>query len=118
MRIKEFVQEAVMSVGLQSKYPISPGARSLMASRWRYDTAVKQNVQDSNTNALNSLEHNLKHIPQTDYESIDAVMQGLSEKFRIDPADLHRSFVKKFNCTPDQYAVNYKKSRQGQPVKI
>ena len=118
MRTKEFVSEAVLSVGIQSKYPISSGARSLMASRWRYDTAVKKNVSDSVIHAVDQLEHNLKYIPHTDYDAIDMMMQHICEKFRIEPRHLHNAFVKKFNCSPDKYAINYKKSREGQPVKI
>jgi hypothetical protein len=117
MRFKE-IMEAVMSVGVQSKYPVSPGARSLMASRWRYDRAVEQNVSDSLKGAVDQLEHNLKYIPDTKFDSIDLLMQTICEKFRVEPKKLHDEFVKKFNCSPDKYAVNYKKSREGQPIKI
>ena len=118
MRLKEFVSEATMSVGIQSKYPVSPGARSLMASRWRYDKAVEQNVKDSMINAVESLANNLKYIPDTKYDTVNTVMQVICERFRIEPSRLHNEFVKKYNCTPDSFAIKYKKSRQGQPVKI
>ena len=118
MRIKEFVSEAVMSVGIQSKYPVSAGARSLMASRWRYDTAVRQNVADSMKNAVDQLEHNLKYIPEVHDDGINSMIQHVCETFRIEPQRLHGAFVKKYNCSPHKYAVNYKKSREGQPVKI
>jgi len=118
MRSKEFIQEAVMSIAVQSKYPVSAGARSLMASRWRYDVSVKENIKQSLTNAVDQLEHNLKHIPDTKYDAIDMLMQSICEKFRVEPKKLRSAFVKKFNCSPDKYAVNYKKSREDQPVKI
>lgn len=118
MRIKEFVSEAVMSVGVQAKHPISAGARGLMGSRWRYDQAVRKNVSDSLINAVDQLEHNLKYIPELHEDGINSMIQHVSETFRIMPENLHGAFVKKFNCSPAKYAVNYKKSREGQPVKI
>lgn len=118
MRSKEFIQEAVMSLSVQSKYPVSAGARSLMASRWRYDVSVKENIKQSLANAVDQLEHNLKYVPNTKYDAIDMLMQSICEKFRIEPKKLHVAFVKKFNCSPDKYAVKYKKSREGQPAKI
>jgi ribosomal protein S18 len=117
MRIKE-IMEAVMSVGIQSKYPISAGARSLMGSRWRYDRAVKDNVKQTLVNAVDQLEQNLKHIPKTDYDHINMLMQTICEKFRVEPAELHNAFVKKFNCSPDNYAIKYKKSREGKPINV
>jgi len=117
MRVKE-IMEAAMSVGLQSKWPVSAGARGLMGARFRYDKAVEGNLKDIGKGAVDQLEHNLKHVPKTDYESIDLLMRHISEKFRIDPAKLHKDFVAKFSCTPDSYAIKYKKSREGQPVKI
>jgi hypothetical protein len=117
MRFKE-ITEAVMSVGVQSKYPVSPGARSLMASRWRYDRAVEKNVNDSVMGAVAQLEHNLKYIPDTKFDSIDLLMQTICEKFRIEPKKLHNAFVQKFSCSPDSYAIQYKKSREGKPINV
>lgn len=117
MRFKEIL-EASMSVGLQSKWPVSPGARGLMGARFRYSKSVEDNHRDLAKGAVEQLEHNLKHIPKTDYESIDILMKHISEKFRVKPEQLHKDFVAKFSCTPDSYAIKYKKSREGQPVKI
>ena len=117
MRIKE-IMEAAMSVGLQAKHPISAGARGLMGARFRYDKAVENNVKDIDKSAVDQLEFNLRSIPKTDYNHIDLLMRHICEKFRIEPSKLHKDFVKKFNCTPDAYAINYKKSREGQPAKI
>jgi ribosomal protein S18 len=117
MLFKE-ISEAAMSIGLQSKWPISPGARGLMGARFRYDKAVEGNLKDINKGAVDQLEHNLKYIPKIDFESIDLLMRHISEKFRVDPAKLHKDFVAKFSCTPDSYAIKYKKSREGQPAKI
>jgi hypothetical protein len=118
MRSKEFINEAVMSVGIQAKHPVSAGARSLMASRWRYDQAVRKNVDDSVHNAVDQLEHNLKYIPSVDEDGITSMVHHVCETFRLEPKQLHDAFSKKFNCSPALYAVNYKKSREGQPVKI
>lgn len=118
MRAKEFVSEAVLSIALQSKYPVSAGARSLMASRWRYDVAVKKNVEDSVIHAVDQLEHNLKYIPEVNEQGISNIFHHVCETFRVEPKQLHDQFVKKFNCSPSNYAVKYKKSREGQPVKI
>ena len=117
MRVKE-IMEAAMSIGLQSKWPVSAGARGLMGARFRYDKALETNHKDMNKGAVDQLEHNLKHIPKTDYESIDLLMRHICEKFRIEPEKLHKDFVAKFSCTPDTYAIKYKKSREGQPIKI
>ena len=117
MRVKE-IMEAVMSVGVQSKYPISAGARGLMGARFRYDKSVEENQKQTMMGAVEQLEHNLKHIPNTDYDHINMLMQTICEKFRVEPDKLHHAFVKKFNCTPDSYAIKYKKSREGQPAKI
>jgi ribosomal protein S18 len=117
MRIKE-IMEAVLSVGLQAKHPIGAGARGLMGARFRYDKAVESNVKDLDKSAVEQLEFNLRNIPKTDYEHIDILMKHISEKFRVQPEKLHKDFVQKFNCTPDTYAVQYKKSREGQPAKI
>ena len=46
MRVKE-ITEAVMSVGVQSKYPISAGARGLMGARFRYDKSVEENQKQT-----------------------------------------------------------------------
>ena len=117
MRIKE-IMEAAMSVGMQSKWPVSAGARGLMGDRFRYSKSVEENLKDIEKGAVDQLEHNLKHLPKIDYESIDILMKHIAEKFRIDPHKLHKKFVEKFSCTPDAYAIKYKKSREGQPVKI
>jgi len=117
MRVKE-ITEAVMSVGIQSKYPISPGARSLMGSRWRYEKSMEDNYVQQGRAAVDQLEHNLRHIPKTDYDHINMLMQSICEKFRIEPKDLHNKFVQKFSCTPDAYAVKYKKSREGKPINV
>ena len=117
MRVKE-IMEAAMSVGLQARHPISAGARGLMGARFRYDRAVENNIKDIDKSAVDQLEFNLRNIPKTDYEHIDILMKHISEKFRVEPAKLHKDFVQKFNCTPDAYAVQYKKSREGQPIKI
>lgn len=117
MNIKE-ITEAVMSVGVQSKYPVSPGARGLMGARFRYDLAVKENLSQNMMGAVEQLEHNLKYIPNTDYNHIDMLMQTICKKFRVEPKNLHTAFVKKFSCTPDKYAVQYKKSREGKPVNV
>lgn len=114
MRVKE-IMEAVMSVGVQSKYPISAGARGLMGARFRYDKSVEENQKQTMMGAVEQLQHNLKHIPNTDYDHINMLMQTICEKFRVEPDDLHKAFVKKFNCTPDKYAIQYKKSREGKP---
>jgi ribosomal protein S18 len=117
MRIKE-ITEAVMSVGVQSKYPVSPGARSLMGSRWRYDKVAEIDHKNQAKGAVDQLEHNLKHIPHIDYNHIDMLMKHICEKFRVLPKQLHDDFVEKFSCTPDEYAVKYKKSREGKPINV
>ena len=117
MRVKE-IMEAVLSVGLQAKHPIGAGARGLMGARFHYVGAVENNIKDIDKNAVDQLEFNLRNIPKTDYEHIDMLMTHISEKFRVQPAKLHKDFVQKFNCTPDDYAIQYKKSREGQPAKI
>ena len=117
MRLKE-IMEAVMSVGVQSKYPISAGARGLMGARFRYDVSVKENHKQSLKGAVEQLEHNLKYIPKTDYNHIDMLMQSICEKFRIEPKQLHNAFVKQFSCSPDSYAIQYKKSREGKPINV
>jgi ribosomal protein S18 len=117
MRFKE-ISEAVMSVGVQSKYPISSGARGLMGARFRYDKSVETNHKDQAKGAVAQLEHNLRHIPIIDYDHIDMLMQHICEKFRVEPKQLHNDFVQKFSCTPDEYAVKYKKSREGKPVNV
>jgi hypothetical protein len=118
MKASEFVTEAVMSVGIQSKYPVSAGARGLMGARFRYDRAVDQNVKESDKNAVDQLEHNLKYIPEIHHDGIQSMVQHVSETFRIEPQKLHSQFVKKFNCSPVRYAVQYRQSREGQPIKI
>ena len=117
MKAKE-ITEAAMSVGIQAKHPVSAGARGLMGARFRYDTAVKQNINDSFKNAVDQLEHNLKYVPEINHDGINNMVYHVCETFRIKPNDLHSACVKKFNCSPVNYAVNYKKSREGQPVKI
>ena len=114
MRFKE-IMEAVMSVGVQSKYPVSAGARGLMGARFRYDKSVEKNQKQTMMGAVEQLQHNLKYIPKTDYDHINMLMQKICEKFRVEPAKLHDAFVKKFNCTPDKYAIQYKQSREGKP---
>jgi ribosomal protein S18 len=118
MRLHEILSEAAMSIGLQAKHPISAGARGLMGARFRYDKAIESNVKDIDKSAVDQLEHNLRHVPKIDYDHIDILMKHICEKFRVQPAKLHKDFVQKFNCTPDVYAVQYKKSREGQPAKI
>jgi len=117
MRLKE-ITEAVMSVGIQSKYPVSAGARGLMGARWRYNKSVEMDHKNHAKDAVAQLEHNLKHIPQTDYNHIDMLMQHICEKFRVEPKQLHNDFIQKFSCTPDEYAVKYKKSREGKPINV
>ena len=118
MRVKEVIAEAAMSVGIQSKYPISPGARGLMGARFRYDKSVETNHVQQSRAAVDQLEHNLKHIPKTDYDHINMLMQSICEKFRVEPKDLHNAFVQKFSCSPDSYAIQYKKSREGKPINV
>jgi hypothetical protein len=117
MRVKE-IMEAVMSVGVQSKYPVSPGARGLMGARFRYDKSVEMDHKNQAKGAVAQLEHNLKHIPNTDYDHIDMLMKHICDKFRVEPKQLHNDFIQKFSCTPDEYAIKYKKSREGKPVNV
>ena len=107
-----------MSMGVQSKYPVSAGARGLMGARFRYDIAVKDNQKNTLTNAVDQFEHNLKYIPETNEDHINMLMSTICERFRVEPRQIYEAFVKKYNCNPRQYAVNYKKSREGQPVKV
>lgn len=117
MRVKE-ITEAVMSVGIQGQYPVSSGARGLMGARFRYDTMITADLPAMLKNAVDQLEHNLKHIPKTDYDHIDMLMQHICEKFRVEPNKLHDAFIKKFYCSPDAYAIKYKKSREGKPINV
>jgi len=112
------IDEAVMSVSVQGKYPISPGARGLMGARFRYDKSIEDNHKHSLNGAVAQLEHNLKYIPKTNYDYINMLMQTICEKFRVEPKNLHNAFIKKFSCSPDKYAVQYKKSREGKPVNV
>ena len=118
MKIKEIISEAAMSVGIQSRYPVSPGARGLMGARWRYDRALENSSNDLDKSAVEQLEFNLRNIPKIDYDHIDILMKHIGEKFRVEPAKLHKDFVQKYNCTPDDYAVKYKKSRIDKPIQI
>ena len=96
----------------------SSGARGLMGARWRYNKSVEMDHKNQAKGAVDQLEHNLKHIPNTDYNHIDMLMRHISEKFRVEPNQLHNDFLQKFSCTPDEYAVKYKKSREGKPINV
>ena len=100
MRIKEIL-EATMSTTIQGRQPISAGARGLMASRWKYDTIVKDAEGKNMSNAVARLASNLDGIEQTDYDSIDDAMRSISMAFQIDPKNLHNAFIKKYSLTPD-----------------
>jgi len=110
------ISEAAMSVGVQGRMPVSPGARGLMRARWRYDKVI--NSKDVVLNAVNELEDELKNLKMVRLDTVNQLMQDTCEKYRIKPEYLYKNFVDKFNCNPRQYAVKYKKSRIGQPAKI
>jgi hypothetical protein len=118
MKIKEIVTEAAMDVAIQGRFPISAGARSLMGSRWRYDTVLKQTNKNLLTNAVDRLEYGLRDLKNITSQSVGMAFDHVCQTFRIEPKILHNAFYKKFNCSPLQYSVNYKKSREGQPVKV
>ena len=118
MRVKEIISEAAMSIALQAKYPVSAGARGLMGARFRYDKPMETGIKDIDKGAVDQLEHNLKYIPETHHDGVKSMVEHVSQTFRIEPRELHHAFVKKFNCSPHDYAINYKKSREGQPAKI
>lgn len=107
-----------MSVSIQTRYPVSAGARGLLGARWRYDTVVKPSHNKNLTAALNQAEYNLKHSPAADDRHVGGIMYAVGEKFRIDQEDLFNAFYKKFNCSPLIFCINYKKSREGKPVQI
>lgn len=117
MRIKEIL-EATMSTTIQGRNPISAGARGLMASRWKYDTVVKNAEGKNINNAVARLESHLDKIEQTDYDSIDDAMQSISMAFQIDPKDLHNAFIAKYKLTPDAFAAKLKHDRQNRPKSV
>jgi hypothetical protein len=117
MRVRE-ITEAVMSVGIQGRSPVSPGARGLMASRWKYKTVTDAAEPVNMKNAVARLASKLDDVEKIDYDSINDLMQQLCMAHAIDPKDLHKEFVKKYNLTPDRYAAKLKHDRKNRPRSV
>jgi hypothetical protein len=117
MRLKE-ITEAAQSVTIQGRHPISAGARGLMAARWKYDKIVDAAAPNNTKNAVSKLASNLDGIEKTDYATINGLMQEISHQFVIDPKQLHDAFIKKYNLTPDAFAVKLKHDRNNRPKSI
>lgn len=112
------ISEATMSTTIQGRDPISAGARGLMGARWDYKRNVERVADMNMTNAVESLAHQLPEIEQVNYESVDAVMQKLCQKFQVSPGDLHKAFIAKYKLTPDRYSVKLKHDRKNRPKSI
>lgn len=114
MRLYE-ITESMMSVGVQSRFPVSAGARGLLGARWRYDQAIAKNAKMAVHNAVAQLENNLKSIERSNYNSVDHLVYDLCSKNNIEPAELRKAFKTKLNCSPKEFLIKYKESRKGKP---
>jgi len=88
-------------------------------------TQVKEHCGCEN-DAVKDLEFGLKKLHNTSYNSIDKLMRQIMKKHDMTAKQLHNSFVKKHNKTPDDWIANLKegnlhhwfkgsKSKDGKP---
>lgn len=127
MRLSEFVfdhsnnanlfLETAMSVSNQARFPVSAGARGLLRARWQYGEVLK-NQESHLANAVAQLEFQLRQVPTVTSDATTSEVYDVSNKFRIMPNQLSKLFTQKYNCTPNVYAIKYKKSREGKPINI
>ena len=117
MKIKEIL-EATMSIGIQGRNPISAGARGLMGARWKYSKIIDAAEPKNLIGATDRLASDLHTIEKTDYATINDLMQNISAEFVINPKDLHNSFIKKYNLTPDDFAKKQKNLKNNRPKSV
>ena len=60
-------------------------------------------------NDVKELENGLIKLKNTDYDSIDNLMQNIAKKYKITGKDLHNDFKKKHNKIPDNWIKDHKK---------
>jgi hypothetical protein len=118
MRVKDVIQEAVMSTTIQGRNPISAGARGLMAGRWKYDTVRNASEKDNITGALHALAAALDVMDVIDHSSLNDVLHHVARNFNVDVAVLEKLFGKKYNSTPAKYAAKLKHERNNRPRRI
>ena len=58
---------------------------------------------------VEELENGLVKLKNTDYDSIDNLMQNIAKKYKITGKDLHNDFKKKHNKIPDNWIKDHKK---------
>lgn len=112
------VAEAVMSATAQGHNPVSAGSRGLMGARFKYDVNVKAAEGNNIAGAVDMLASRAPEVEQVTYDSIDQVMTEISTMFNIPPQLLHNAFIKRFNLTPDRYAVKVKHDRKSKPKPV
>lgn len=112
------VSEAVMSTTAQGQNPVSAGARGLMGARFQYDVNVKAAEGKNIAGAVDLLASRAPEVEQVTYDSIDQVMKEICTQFNIPPQLLHDAFIKRFNLTPDRYAVKVKHDRKSKPKPV
>ena len=112
------ISEAAMSVGIQSRNPISKGARGLMAAKWKYDTIIRNSEKTNMKNALARFISRLEQNEKMDNGSINDIVQDVCYAFQIDPTDLYNEFVKKLNLTPTQYSAKINHDKKNRPKSV
>jgi len=70
--------------------------------------------RDIKENAISELENGLKKLSNPTYDSIDNLMRGIMKKHNISAKNLHNSFVKVHDKTPDTWIKTMKESHEEQ----
>ena len=68
--------------------------------------------KDVKESAISELENGLKKLPNPTYDSIDNLMRNIMKKHDISAKNLHNSFVKVHNKTPDTWIKTMKESQE------
>lgn len=112
------VSEAAMSTSIQARNPVSAGARGLMNARWKYEVPALRADAANTTSAVEILASRLPDLDKVDYETIDILMKDICNRVNMTPDQLHTSFIKKYNLTPDAYAAKVKHVRNNRHKSI
>jgi len=67
------------------------------------ETKSKSPFNEQKENSITELENGLKKLNNISYDSIDKLMRGIMKKYNLTAKELHNSFVRKNNETPDDW---------------
>lgn len=107
------ITEAMADVAVQSRDPVSPGARGLLFARSEFDKFIHRSNETVNRSAADALAWAIS-TPTNIHETVYAI----SEKFKMQPEKLAAVFRKEYGMSVESFAKKCNHKYHNDPKKI